>query len=192
MAESANAQLRTEAAERQRLAEELKRMATTDELTGLSNRRHYLELSSQEFKRARRHNTPLTVCILDVDYFKQVNDNFGHAVGDTALRAIAGACRESLREMDILGRFGGEEFTITLPETDAHTAQEVAERLRTRIEELSLDVADLRLSVTIGLAERVDEEHIEQLLTRADLALYEGKRAGRNRVVSAVPQSQAL
>jgi diguanylate cyclase (GGDEF)-like protein len=186
MAESANAQLRTEAAERQRLAEGLKRMATTDELTGLSNRRHFLELSSQEFKRARRQNTPLTVCILDVDYFKLVNDNFGHAVGDTALRAVAAACRESLREMDILGRFGGEEFTITLPETDANTAQEVAERLRIRIEELRLDVEGLRLSATIGLAERTGEEHIEQLLTRADLALYEGKRAGRNRVVGAL------
>lgn len=190
MAETANAQLRAEVSERQRLAEELKRMATTDELTGLSNRRHYLDLSMQEIKRARRLDTPLTVCVLDVDHFKQINDNFGHAVGDVALRAIAAACRDSLREIDILGRFGGEEFTITLPETNAQTAQEVAERLRKRIEELRLNIEGVRLSVTIGLAERKDEEEIDQLLTRADHALYAGKRSGRNRVVDA-PQSIA-
>lgn len=185
MSEATNQQLRTEAAERHRLAEELKRMATTDELTGLANRRHYLDLSSQEIKRSRRMNTPLTVCLLDVDHFKHINDTYGHAAGDAALRAIAGACRESLREMDIFGRFGGEEFTITLPDTDALAAQEVAERLRLRIAALRLDVADLRLSVTIGLVERTDEENIEQMLSHADLALYEGKRAGRNRVVGA-------
>lgn len=189
LSEAANAQLRTEVAERQRLTEELKRMAATDDLTGLANRRHYLDLSSQEIRRARRLNTPLTVCVLDVDHFKQINDNHGHAVGDAALRAVAGACRDSLREMDILGRFGGEEFTITLPQTDAQTAREVAERLRARIEQLRLEIDGLRLSVTIGLAERRDEEDIEQLLTRADLALYEGKRGGRNRVVGAQPMA---
>jgi diguanylate cyclase (GGDEF)-like protein len=185
MSERANAQLRAEVAERQRLAEELKRMAATDELTGLANRRHYLDLSSQEIKRARRLNKPLTVCVLDVDHFKHINDNHGHAVGDAALRAVAEACRDSLREMDILARFGGEEFTITLPDTDALAAQEVAERLRARIEAVRLDVDGLRLSATIGLAERRDDDDIEQLLMRADQALYEGKRGGRNRVVGA-------
>lgn len=171
------------------LTEELKRMATTDDLTGLVNRRHYLELSSHEIKRAQRLNTPLTVCVLDVDHFKQINDTFGHAAGDAALRAIATACRETLRDADIFSRFGGEEFTITFPGTNMRAAREVADRLCALIRELHIDIEGLQLSATFGLAQFSNEGNIEQLLSRADLALYEGKRSGRNRVVEAAGPS---
>lgn len=183
-----NQRLQEEIAERQRLEEQLKHMARTDELTGLNTRRRFFELVEQELRRARRERTPLAVCMVDVDHFKTINDRHGHTVGDRALRALARRCREVLREADIIGRFGGEEFTIALPGTGVSQAREVAERLRAHVAamEIPASPSPLRPTVTIGLAQvEPGERSVEPALNRADEALYHGKGAGRDCVIEA-------
>lgn len=179
---------RRELHQRQRLEDELKRQATTDPLTGLFNRRHYEALFEREVRRARRYNRPLALCVLDLDYFKRINDSYGHSAGDTALTVCADVCRAVLRDSDIAGRLGGEEFIILLPDTDVAGATRVAERLRVLL--ASTDVVArqqrFRLTATIGVTElRPEDQSINDLILRADQALYEGKRAGRNRVCAA-------
>ncbi len=185
-AEAANRRLSHEVAERRRLQDELQRLATTDGLTGLWTRRHYLSLSERERKRAQRTGKPVAILLLDVDHFKRVNDTHGHAAGDLALKRLAGTSLAVLRETDIVGRFGGEEFAITLPETGADLAGEIAERLRRDLEgmEIPSSRGGVRLTVSIGAAlYRGGSETMEQILSRADHALYAAKRMGRNRVV---------
>lgn len=185
-AEAVNRRLSHEVRERRRLQEKLQRLATTDSLTGLSTRRHYLELSERERKRAQRTGQPVAVFILDVDHFKRVNDSHGHAAGDLALKRLARTCMAVLRETDIVGRFGGEEFAITLPETGPDMARDIAERLRRDLEGMEIPSARgrVRLTVSIGAAlYRGGSESMEQILSRADRALYAAKRMGRNQVV---------
>lgn len=182
--------------ERKRVESELRRMATTDPLTGLNNRRRFLELAEVEMARLRRYGRPVLVLMLDIDRFKAINDSHGHATGDRALVRLAEVCRSELRDTDHIGRLGGEEFAIILPETPLASACEVAERLRHRLaladvplNDLPLDPADLgqgciRMTVSIGVAmSGEDDACIERALGRADRALYEAKAAGRNRVV---------
>lgn len=186
-AESSNRRLREEVERRRLLEDELKRLATTDPLTGLANRRHFLELADQEIKRARRRGVPLAFCLLDVDDFKAINDRYGHAAGDETLRAVSEVLRTSLREVDIIGRYGGEEFTLCLPETTLQAAEEVAERVRAALADIVVKAGDARVrcTATFGLTEWQREENdSEPALHRADLALYEGKQSGRNRVVA--------
>lgn len=183
-----NLLLQQEITERLRLEVGLRELAQTDALTGLSNRRSFLELAGQALRQARRASAPLTLCMIDIDHFKPINDNYGHAAGDVVLAAVAAVCRDQLRESDLIGRYGGEEFVLALPNTDAYAARLIAERLRARIENHRLpgDLSSLRLTVTAGIAQVArNEDTLDPALLRADEALYEGKREGRNRVALA-------
>ena len=182
-----NQRLQEEIAERRRLETQLKEMARTDELTGVYTRRRFFELAAQEMRRTRREHMPLAVCMLDLDGFKEVNDTHGHAVGDRVLRGVARRCREALRESDIIGRFGGEEFTVMLPGTDLEGACALAERLREHVAtmEISALPTAIRPTVTVGVATvNEDDPSVDAALQRADRALYRGKAEGRNRVVA--------
>lgn len=168
--------------------EELRRWATTDSLTGMFNRRHFLEHSEREMQRALRYGRSMAVLIFDVDLFKTINDRFGHAVGDEALKTIAQVAAACLRETDVLGRLGGEEFGVLLPETDAPGAADLAERLRAAIAAAALTANGeaVALSISIGVAMlHPSDTSVDALLVRADQALYRAKHAGRNRVVLA-------
>lgn len=169
---------------------ELESLATTDPLTGLYNLRHFSALANQEIRNARLTGASLTVMMLDIDHFKVINDTHGHAVGDEALRYFAEACKVCLRKSDVLGRCGGEEFAIVLPDTTEPEAWEVAERLRRSIADLRLPVgpAAIGFTVSIGIATAPPgscggDATIIDLLSRADQALYRAKACGRNRVV---------
>ena len=165
---------------------ELERLATTDALTGIANRRSLLTMGENEFLRARRYDRELSVLILDVDRFKQINDNYGHALGDEALTAIARAIVSSMRKGDSVGRFGGEEFVAFLPETNLDDGMKVANRIRTTIAELSLffRTKPVKMTVSVGVTEYSKEDlKIDDLIQRADKALYHAKHRGRNLVV---------
>ncbi|MDE2117333.1 MAG: diguanylate cyclase [Betaproteobacteria bacterium] len=172
--------------ERKQLEDELKRQARIDLLTGLNNRRHFFELAEQELARAKRYGAPLQVLMLDVDHFKLVNDTYGHHIGDLVLQKLSEVCVQTLRGIDILGRIGGEEFAILLPETRGEQALEVAERLRLSIAGAAVPLeqgGSVHLTVSIGVASVVAmDARIDDVLKRADMALYAAKNAGRNRV----------
>lgn len=169
---------------------ELVRLATTDALTQIHNRRHALELARQELVRQRRTGRPLALLVMDLDHFKAVNDNHGHAAGDAVLAAVSLACQEALRAMDIFGRLGGEEFVVVLPETDEAQALVSGERLRARVAALETAFSGhtIRITVSIGIAlatDRADDADatLTRLLREADTALYQAKNDGRNRCV---------
>jgi diguanylate cyclase (GGDEF)-like protein/PAS domain S-box-containing protein len=168
------------------LFEETQRLAAFDSLTGVHNRRHFFAIAEREFKRARRYRFPLSAIMLDVDRFKSVNDTYGHATGDQVLRVVAKRVQEGIRTADTLGRYGGEEFAVLLPETDWVGAQTVAERLRQRIAEAKIEGLPIVVNVTISLGVAQLREKISDvdiLLDCADQALYVAKQAGRNRVM---------
>ena len=171
-----------------RLFSEIQQLATTDSLTGLHNRRQFMELAKREFGRAQRYQRPLVAIMLDIDHFKQVNDTYGHAVGDQVLRTVAERCQKTVREIDILGRYGGEEFITFLLETELDGAYLIAERLRTAIAGISIDAGSgLQVNVTASLGVAQIDEHttsLEILIARADQALYVAKHKGRNRVAT--------
>lgn len=172
--------------EHKKLEDELKRQARIDLLTGLNNRRHFYELAEQELVRAKRYGAPLPALMLDVDHFKSVNDTYGHHVGDLVLQKLSEVCVHTLRGIDILGRLGGEEFAILLPETKSEQALEAAERLRLAVAGAAVPLehgGSIHLTVSIGVAMFVATDvRVEDLLKRADTALYAAKNAGRNRV----------
>lgn len=173
--------------ERKLAEQQLKEMATTDPLTELFNRRRFLELAEQEFAKARRYGRPLTLLMLDLDHFKDINDTYGHDVGDIVLQSIAETSVEQLRDTDIMGRIGGEEFAVILPETDIHQAQEAAERIRSSIEKtpVTTPAGDLQLTISVGISAYGKEtEEFKNMLKQADTALYAAKHAGRNTVKS--------
>jgi diguanylate cyclase (GGDEF)-like protein/PAS domain S-box-containing protein len=164
-------------------------LATQDGLTGVRNRRYFMEGAEAEFARARRHQRSVALLILDADHFKQVNDTFGHNAGDAVLRRLAEVCRANLREIDVIGRIGGEEFAIAMPETDLDAARAAAERIRSRLSEqiVMVDGESVRFTVSVGIAMAEDRDNsIDDLMRRADQALYQAKHAGRNRVAAAV------
>ena len=165
-------------------------MATQDFLTGLLNRRETFHRLAEELQRARRLATPFSVLLLDLDHFKQVNDIHGHSAGDLVLQALAAALRQGVRPYDLCCRYGGEEFLVILPETALEAAAGIAERLRRDIEKLEITVAketDLRMTASIGAATLAGNESIDQLIARADEAMYNAKSNGRNRVCLAEP-----
>lgn len=171
--------------ERKAAEGELRRLATTDPLTGVANRREFMACAEHELARVRRYGRPLALLMLDVDHFKAINDAFGHAAGDEVLRALAVAARDCLRECDIVGRLGGEEFAVVLPETQLAEAVEVAERLRRRLVELRVCAGggEIHFTASVGVSIcRSSDATIEAPLSRADHALYTAKRGGRNRV----------
>lgn len=168
----------------------LNKLATTDSLTNLYNRHHLIELAEREFERAQRHHRPLATILLDVDHFKQVNDIHGHATGDQVLKIVAKRCYKTIRGIDILGRYGGEEFIVILPETDLDSACIVAERLRTAINSKPIHTVEgLELKVTASLGVAQKDEHttsLEVLIRRADQAMYIAKHKGRNCIATSM------
>jgi len=167
-----------------RLFKQVHQLAITDPLTGIFNRRHFFELASREFERARRFSRPLTLVMCDIDHFKLVNDTYGHLIGDQVLHMVAERFKRHLREVDLLGRYGGEEFVALLTEVDCGRGQDVGERLRGAIEAPAFHVEDqaVSVSISVGVADITDCPNLEILLDRADQALYEAKQSGRNRV----------
>lgn len=162
----------------------LARMATTDSLTGLFNRRHMIALTEKELARHHRRPSNLTLLLMDIDHFKQINDQYGHDMGDRVLAAVSDSLKGSMREQDFIGRWGGEEFLAVLPETDFEQAAVSAERIRKAIEGLVIDCDGTTVQVTlsIGISQYRAEEPLSSAIARADYALYAGKSAGRNRV----------
>lgn len=166
---------------------ELRQIATSDSLTGLLTRRAWLREGDQALRQARRYGRALSCITLDIDHFKSVNDRHGHATGDLVLLAVADACRSVVRTADIVGRLGGEEFALLLPETDLAGASRSAERIRAAIAAAAIPTAagTLRVTASFGVAELHDaDSDIPALLRVADAALYDAKRAGRDRVVA--------
>jgi diguanylate cyclase (GGDEF)-like protein len=181
-----NAEARAAAAEAR--AAELERLAFTDPLTGLLNRRRLIELAERELARSRRYGRALSLLMLDIDRFKLVNDRLGHEAGDAALCQVARTCSAMLRAGDLLARWGGEEFVTVLPETDAAGARRLAERLRAAVDGQPARQGSraIPMTVSIGIAELAGEDDgIATLVARADEALYAAKRAGRNLVLAA-------
>jgi diguanylate cyclase (GGDEF)-like protein len=173
------------ALENARLFGEVQRLAITDGLTGTYNRRHFFELAEREMERGRRYGHSVSGIMLDIDHFKQVNDTYGHAIGDQVLRIVAERCSEGIREIDILGRYGGEEFAIILPATGLSGAYSMAERLRRCVADVPAltERGDLAVTISLGVASSAEgDEGVTALLNRADAAMYEAKQAGRNRV----------
>ena len=171
-----------------RLYKETKQFAFTDELTGLFNRRHFMKLAEREVNRAVRYKHPLAFILFDLDHFKKVNDAYGHPAGDQVLITVAALTRGELREVDLLGRYGGEEFVILFPETGRKGAREVAERLRKRIAQTQMDVGKEKISITISLGISVLSSRCNNLtclIKASDQALYSAKKAGRNQTICA-------
>ena len=167
---------------------ELERLSQYDELTGLCNRRHFMSLARHELGRSQRYGGKLSLLMVDIDHFKRVNDSHGHRTGDLVLAAVSEQIRKALRDADIAGRLGGEEFAVMLPETGLGGAILVAERLRQQIATQAIDIGDgqtLQCTLSIGVACLDDATiDLEKLLHRADTALYSAKNGGRNKVVS--------
>jgi len=166
---------------------EILRLASTDFLTGVANRRGFLASANAELLRTRRYNRSLSLLMLDADRFKRINDSYGHAGGDAALVALSKAIEQNLRPSDLLGRMGGEEFAVLLPETDRAGAITLAERLRTAIESLRIEYANrvIALTVSIGVVEVASDcQTIDSAMQAADRFLYRAKLSGRNRSVS--------
>lgn len=169
-----------------RLFEEVHQLATTDGLTGLYNRRHFLGLAEQTFQFAKHHSRPLAVLLMDVDLFKQINDRHGHTTGDEVLRGIATLLEANLPEEGMVGRYGGEEFVVLLPQTHLNDGLEVAEQLRRRVATTIFPTAKgpVTTTISLGVAEiSPDLPSFLALLDQADAALYQAKAEGRNRVI---------
>ena len=175
--------------ERRHMEAELLRLVATDPLTGLSNRRNLLEAGQREFQLYLRHQRPLSVCLMDIDHFKRINDSYGHAIGDLVLVRLAEVCRSTLRTADLCGRFGGEEFVIILPDTPLETACNAAERLRIRLEKEIVDTpaGSVQFTVSIGVAgAESNHSSIDDVIRMADVYMYAAKNSGRNRAVSKI------
>jgi diguanylate cyclase (GGDEF)-like protein len=162
-------------------------MAIRDELTGVYNRRYLMERLTEETHRCQRNGSAFCICMVDIDFFKRVNDVYGHLHGDEVLRSVATAASKTLRQLDFFGRYGGEEFIMVLTDTALEGAMVTAERVRQRVEQLQFAAIDpeLRITVSIGVAEHVRRADSAATLQRADDALYAAKGAGRNRSVAA-------
>ncbi len=172
--------------EKKQLIENLNYLSTTDSLTGLRNRRALTDTLHQEIERTQRYDTDLSLILCDLDKFKPINDTYGHAAGDAALQAVSEALKTSLRKTDILGRYGGDEFMIILPETSLAAAKMLAEKVRLAVSEIELSVGNnkrIGLSLSLGVAGCcAPAENLDTLVRLADSALYESKQGGRNRV----------
>jgi diguanylate cyclase (GGDEF)-like protein len=172
---------------------EMRRLVHTDSLTGLTSRRQFIELAEQELGRFRRYNTRFAVLIVDLDHFKPINDTYGHNAGDEVLRRFADLMRRQSRRNDLVGRLGGEEFCLVLPETSLAAAQDVAERIVAECRQLEVVVDGhlLGITVSVGVTEvEPDDRDFSSVLRRADSALYAAKDNGRDRVET-LPRQQA-
>jgi diguanylate cyclase (GGDEF)-like protein len=178
----------TDISDRVQLYQEVQRLANQDPLTACFNRRHFMIQAENELQRAIRYQRPLSLVMLDIDEFKKFNDQYGHQIGDLVLCALVNLCQKKLRSMDILGRYGGEEFIILMPETTAEGGLRAAERLRDKIEKMETASIKLKSSVTVSMGVASLEpdsdapQTLDMLIKRADQALYAAKSAGRNSV----------
>ncbi|RYD57502.1 MAG: diguanylate cyclase [Sphingomonadales bacterium] len=166
------------------MQEQLRIAATTDEMTGLLNRRAFLAALDTEIVRSRRSGSPLAIALIDLDHFKSVNDRFGHSGGDEVLRKFAETARDSMRVSDVIGRLGGEEFGVLMPDTDQVQSGIAGERLRDAIERRRVILSTgglVPVTVSVGVAHLTAEEGRDRLIARADEALYDAKHSGRNR-----------
>lgn len=171
----------------------LDELGRTDELTGLANRRQCLSLAEAELARHRRTSRSAVLVILEVDHFKDINDRYGHPVGDEVLCTVARVLRESSRKSDSVARYGGDEFVMMLPETTLRGAEEASLRVRAKLERVAFEcAADLRCTVSLGAAEAQAEMDVDAWVRQADDALYRAKLAGRNRFEAAAPTGAAL
>jgi diguanylate cyclase (GGDEF)-like protein len=194
--EASRKELEGTRAQLNRAQDELERaqsLALSDPLTTLPNRRGLDVALSRELARARRAHTPLCLAVLDIDHFKRINDQFGHAVGDQALQHVASVLKQAVRETDILARFGGEEFVLLFPDTLLPAAEFTLNRLLRTLERAPLEANDTQVAVcfSAGLAQWGPQESAEHLVTRADQAMYAAKRAGRGRVMVAEAEQAA-
>ena len=164
--------------------EEIYRLAILDGLTGVHNKRYFLEFLEREMARSKRHHRPLSLAMLDLDYFKTVNDLYGHLAGDTTLKKVAHLIQDRVRQDELLARYGGEEFAVVLPETDMAGALAFGEMVRRQIEGFyfTFDEQDIRVTVSIGVATLGSDDDADALIGNADSQLYKAKSAGRNRV----------
>lgn len=178
-------EMEQEASKARQIIEEQKRRATHDGLTGLPNRDAYQQRLEEELSRKARYGGPLTMVVADVDFFKRINDNYGHLAGDKVLQLLAKAMRKSLRDVDFIGRYGGEEFVILMPETNAEEALVATEKLRTKVESSPFNFRKERVPITMsfGISEFQTLEDGETVFERADKALYQAKAEGRNRCI---------
>ena len=173
---------------------ELRQLVAVDSLTGAMSRRAFKDAAARDVALARRHHTALSVLVLDLDHFKSINDTYGHAGGDQVLVAVAAAVQQQLRGSDLFGRLGGEEFAILLPHADADRAYDVAEKLRQVVRALRIERSHppMSVSVSIGVAPLdAASDDIDELLNKADQALYDAKRSGRNRTSVWRPSGKA-
>lgn len=172
--------------DRKRMEETLRQLATHDALTGLFNRRYFFTLAERELERSQRYGHPLALLMLDLDHFKAINDSRGHQAGDQVLRAVASIIQTNLRQIDVVGRYGGEEFVVLLPETARMTALAVAKRLcaAVAVQSVELSGESLPITISVGMAVGFGDAalNLEEMLERADRALYAAKATGRNRV----------
>lgn len=169
-----------------KLHAEIEKLATTDGLTGLYNHRRFQEKLSEELKRFNRFSKPLSLLLTDIDFFKKINDTYGHPIGDFVLKSVAKITRETIRDIDIPARYGGEEFAAILPGTDSEGARKIAERLRKSVMNASFSAVgtSFKITISIGIATSpVDAQNKEELISRADKALYYAKRNGRNQSI---------
>ncbi len=182
----ANQMLEKEIQRRRLVEEELQRLAAIDSLTGVNNRRRFFELGEEIVANALVYGHVLSVLMIDADFFKQVNDTFGHQAGDQALRTTAFFIKQHTRPQDVLGRYGGEEFAVLLPGLDLEQARQVAEKMRASVSDHPIETVGGLVPVTISLGaaqlDRQRDEDIDSLLERADKALYDAKETGRNQV----------
>jgi diguanylate cyclase (GGDEF)-like protein len=175
-------------------ADALERLACVDGLTGLNNRRHFLVLAETEWSRFKRYGRPLAALVIDIDHFKAVNDTYGHDAGDEVIKAVAEVLRTHKRTSDIVGRLGGEEFVLLLPEATLDKALAAGERFRQLIADCAIVASGRRITVTISVGAsvaRADQKGFGEVLKEADIALYEAKRSGRNRVCRFDPDRPA-
>lgn len=172
--------------ERFRAEQLLLKLATTDPLTGLYNRRHFFELAEREIARSKRYRHPLACIMFDIDYFKRINDSYGHLFGDRVLKAMVWRCRENIRQVDIFARYGGDEYVILLPETGLQRSKLLADRLCTGFQNqpLKIDEREISITLSMGVASMLGNNglSLDILLNRADKALYSAKEKGRNQV----------
>jgi len=172
---------------RVRLHQEIEQIATTDSLTDVHTRRYLMERLTEEIKRSRARNIKMSFIMLDVDYFKNLNDKYGHLTGDQVLREIGFLIKENIREIDIPGRYGGEEFCVVLPDTDREGAQYAAERIREAADKAIIKAYDANVKITVSVGTStfpLDGTSAEELVDKADWALYRAKKQGRNVVRS--------
>ncbi len=166
---------------RKKMEEKLQNMANTDQLTGAYNRHKFLEYLDYEISRVKRNNSPLSLVMFDIDHFKWINDTYGHGTGDETLRELVRITGETLRDIDILTRWGGEEFIVLTPDTDKLSASVLAERLRRTVEEHDFPGAG-SVTISLGIVQYTGNEAVEDLINRVDERMYQAKRSGRNRV----------